>query len=183
MPCDSDFSHIEQVCRRQEKVLLPSDYVRIVRNCQENPAPFQVVFVNHSFTDDLGPDDLDSPVIKVGDYKNVILPNLMKKVPGCREFRGLKFSKDGVFSRKSMTGVCSAPVTLFQFDGGLEGAAETIKHSLSDAYKGYIPLKPKKYQDIKFLLQRVFLPENVTYFDTLSSAENVTSESDVENED
>ncbi len=44
---------------------------------------------------------------------------------------------------------------------------------------------PKKYeyQDIKFLLQRVFLPENVTYFETLSSAENVTSESDVENED
>ncbi len=182
LPCDSDFGLIERKWRKQETITRPSEFTRIVREARQDPEPFQVVYVQHAFTDDLGGDSEKNKIVGVRDYKSFLGERLLRSVPGMRDFRGLQFAGNDVIIRKSMMGECTIPISVFKADTDLGMLAQSMISCLPKAYFTFLPLKREKYNDVMFLLSRVYLPENVSYYETLCCANNAVGESDLEDE-
>ena len=73
MPCDCDFGRIEKKRRRKNKVVQPSEWVKLIA-AADHDRPFTIVHVEHLVTDNMLPDG--NAVIKVKDYKAAYKPFL-----------------------------------------------------------------------------------------------------------
>ncbi len=91
MPCDRDFALIEKKRRKKERVVRPSEWVKMVEDSRKKPSRFEVIYVEKPLTDDLAPDG--KPLCVVRDYKAVLTPMLKQTVPGLTQFRGVFFTK------------------------------------------------------------------------------------------
>lgn len=111
MPCDRDFGRIEKKRRKKDRVILPSEWVSLIKSTDQQK-PFKIVYVEHPLTDDMQPDG--TPVVKVKDFKSA-LDSITRPVNGISLFRGARFVK-GEFpqSRNSMTGDCCYPFSILK---------------------------------------------------------------------
>ena len=66
MPCDRDFGRIEKKKLKRDRVVVPSEWVNMIRTV-DTKHPFNIVYVEHPLTDDLTDDG--TPVVHVMDYK------------------------------------------------------------------------------------------------------------------
>ena len=69
MPCDRDFGRIEKNKRKKDKVVKPSEWVKLIEQTDLSN-PFRVVFVQHPLTDNMERDG--TPVVDVKDYKRAL---------------------------------------------------------------------------------------------------------------
>ena len=181
MPCDRDFAHIEKKRRKKDKVIKPSEWVRLIENTHLVD-PFRIVFVEHPLTDDLKADH--TPIVTVKNYKKAFDP-LLKAPTGISSLRGMLFRrKHRPSCRYVMTGTCSTAFQLLKRGKRVENLIASISSSrLLRAYHTYLPIKQAKLNDVFQLLQHVFLPEEVTFYSKLRcSQSNSEHDDDVEME-
>ena len=108
MPCDHDFGRIEKKRHRKDKVVQPSEWVKLIA-ATDHDRLFTIVYVEHLVTDML-PDD--NALIKIKDYKAAYEP-FLQAPSGISAIRGLLFKRGAnPLSRTSMTGDCLTPVSL-----------------------------------------------------------------------
>ena len=111
MPCDRDFAHIEKKRRKKDKVVKPSEWVRLIESTFPVD-PFRIVFVEHPLTNDLKPDH--NPIVTVRNYKKAFDP-LLKAPTGISSLRVMLFRrKHRPSCRYAMTGTCSTAFQLLK---------------------------------------------------------------------
>lgn len=174
MPCDRAFGLIEKKRKKLDRVLLPSQWIELIKNARPRN-PFQVIFVEHPLTDDLKGDGTD--VVKVLDYKKALTKVIATTVKDISKMKGVVFSRDGVRGRTTMNG--DAMIVLSIRKRGI--SAKSLQHALSaavPAYSTYISIKEKKFIDIKCLLERIPLPETATFYTSISGNGSTANDSD-----
>ena len=136
------------------------------------------MYVKHPLTNDLKNDS--TPVVKVKNYKAILDPYL-RPPTNIASIRGLSFKRSTQpSSRFSMTGECSTPIATLKRGKKVKSIIDLLNPSmLPDAYLTFLPIKKAKLLDVKHLLQYVFLPYYVTFYEALKNAESA-QHSDVE---
>lgn len=177
MPCDRDFGRIEKLKRREDKVLAPSQWVRLIRNADKK-SPFEVLYVNHPLTDDMQDDG--TPVVKVLDVKSAFEP-LITGVTSISKLRCIAARRgEAVKTRQTMTGICSEKVGILKRGTNIASLKLAFDQA-TPAYDSYLAIKDAKVKDVKSLLIHVFLPDSVTFYNELrSDADNPVNCSDEE---
>ena len=170
MPCDRNFGRIEKRRRKKDRVILPSQWVLLVKNT-DTRKPFNVVYVEHPLTDNMIQDG--TPVVKVLDFKRAYDP-LIKPVTGISKFRGAKFERGNVpLSRISMTGECCDVIKTFKCGKKL---STLLSLKPNRAYLNFLPVKTAKFHDICDLLTHVNLAEGVTFYSNIHGIDGDTSD-------
>lgn len=167
LPCDRDFGLIEKQRRKMDRVLLPSEWVSMVRSVARNN-PFEVRYVAHALTDDLHNDN--TPVVQVRDFKTALSTAIAATVKNSQAFRGVSFTRNGSVARLTMNGNCDTPVTLLKRGGKWRTICLAVQHA-HFAYVGFLPIKTAKYRDVQYLLGRVTIPETSTFYQSLTHSE------------
>ena len=104
MPCDRDFGRIEKKKRKLDRVVVPSEWVNMIRTV-DTKHPFNIVYVEHPLTDDLTDDG--TPVVHVMDYKRAF-DQVIKAPPSMSLSRGILGKRaEAPISRQTMTGLCA----------------------------------------------------------------------------
>ena len=131
MPIDRSFAIIEKSKKREDKIITPEDWTRVVRKAR--PAqPFQVVHVEHPLTNNLAPEE-DTPLVRIIDYKRVFEPMLNNRL-FLQRVRKVRFSRNLTpLMSESLLQECAAPIYLFR-DGT---TAQTIRDALVDPPLAY----------------------------------------------
>ena len=78
MPIDREFAVIEKKRRKLDRAIKPSDWTKFLQ-CAKEQNPFEIVYVQHSFTDDLQNDG--TPVVIVKNYKSALEPLFLSRIP------------------------------------------------------------------------------------------------------
>ena len=107
MPCDRDFGRIEKKRRRKDRVVGPSEWVKLIKEIDQAD-PFSIVYVKQLVTDDITDDG--TPVVKVKNYKG-IFDDYLRVPNGISTIRGILFKRGmGPLYRYSMTGESHVPL-------------------------------------------------------------------------
>jgi hypothetical protein len=163
LDCDRDFGRIEKNRLKVEKVNLPSEWVKIIKET-DRQKPFIINFVNYPLTDDLIPNEI--PIIIVKDFKNYCENLLRDTVDQLSKMRKIKFSKNGIFGTTNLLSeIFEIPINLTKSDPIFENFNF---ENLSNAYKDFIAIKKKKYFDVMKLLNFVKIPEKAIFYNTLT---------------
>lgn len=173
LPCDRDFGLIERRRRKVDRVLLPSHWVNLVRTAAMKH-PFEVRYVQHALTDDLQNDG--TQVVHVRDIKSAITPLLSSTASkGSTTVRGVQFTKTGTLVRRTMTGEYAEEMSMLKRGCRWDAVQAALDGAIS-AYTGFVPIKSEKYYDVQFLLRRVSLPPEATFYSSLTHARNAVSD-------
>lgn len=137
--------------------------MNLIRNTDQGN-PFNIIYVEHPLTDSMLTDT--TPVVTVMDYKSAYEP-VVKAITGISAFRGITFKQGSVKSRVAMTATCDAPVNILK--RGQKMASLSNPSNLRRAYAAdtFLPIKPKKYDDVIALLSHVTLPPEAKFYSNL----------------
>jgi hypothetical protein len=162
LDCDRDFGRIEKNRLKIQKVRLPSDWVKLIKET-DHKMPFKINYVNHPLTDDLKYDE--TPVIKVKNFKNFSESLIVSKVDNLSKMRKIKFTQNGIFGTLNLL---SENFNLALHLTENYSIYENFSfESLNDAYDDFLPIKKAKYNDVMKLLKFVEIPENSSFYNTL----------------
>ena len=176
MPCDRDFGRIEKNKRKKDKVVKPSEWVKLIEQTNLSN-PFRVVFVKHPLTDNMERDG--TPVVDVKDYKRALGP-LLKAPKGIATVRGLLFRRGHIPTcRYTMTGESVIEMPVLKRGKNLSSLIAALRPALlHSAYITYLPISKEKVNDVKELLKYVTLPPDVKFYDTLRVADGEINDED-----
>ena len=156
MPIDRDFAMIEKCKRRCTKALLPSTWVKLIKDAQPN-RPFDVVYVKFPLTDDMEPDG--TPVVTVSDFKSeldsVIESPVLLFLATPIEFELPK-------SRATMSNVHCHHVNILKKKASLGDLSLAFVNAA--LCLDLVPISKPKYDNIFTLLQAVAFPENTSFY-------------------
>lgn len=175
MPIDRDFALIERKRIKMEKVYTPNYYIDLIENSR-NTQKFEVIFLEKNLREEEKPDDR---VLKIKNYKTLYEMHIKPSVSGISMCRKVQFQRfrQPEFST-SMTGQNYKKMTLYRV-----GMGGRITDEIDDCYRGTIPLKPAKINDIRKLLEYVPIEKRTFYNDIVSAAASSTKEHENENDD
>ncbi len=168
LECDRDFGRIEKNRLKVQKISFPSQWVDLV---EKTDMKFNVNYLNFPLTDDLKSDG--KPIALVKDYKNFFERFLANSVDQLSNIRKIKFTKKGVFATTDLFSEnFSMNINLFKTNTTVE---KFDFQDLQNAYNDYIKIKKNKFDDIKHLLKYVILPQNVSFYNTLTFHDSGTA--------
>ena len=149
MPCDRDFGRIEKNKRKKDKVVKPSEWIKLIEQTDLSN-PFRVVFVQHPLTDNMERDG--TPVVDVKDYKRALGP-LLKAPKGIATVRGLLFRRGHIPTcRYTMTGESVIEMPVLKRGKNLSSLIAALRPALlHSAYITYLPISKEKANDVKEL--------------------------------
>lgn len=163
LPCDRAFALIEKKRRRLDRVSVPSQWTKLVRDAKsENP--FTIKYVQYPLTDNLVNDGTE--IVTVKDYKTSV-SSIVAPVTRIANFRGILFKPTGVFARLSMSGTMDLIVSLLRKGCTWASAALAVRNA-KEAYSDFLPISAAKYDDLRYLLSRVSLPVETKFYDTVT---------------
>ena len=167
MPIDRDFAMIEKCKRRCTKAVLPSTWVKLIKDAQPN-RPFDVVYVKFPLTDDMEPDG--TPVVTVSDFKSELDSVIESSVP-LSKTRGFLFLRGELpKSRAIMSDVHCHHVNILKKKASLDDLSLAFVNAA--LCLDLVPISKPKYDNIFTLLQAVALPENTSFYLSLFHTES-----------
>jgi hypothetical protein len=96
---DRDFGRIEKNRLKVEKVCLPSDWVKVIKQTDLKNS-FIINFINRPLTDDLKSDGTNVVVVK--DFKNNFESFLANNIENLSKVRKIKFTKSGIYGTTNL---------------------------------------------------------------------------------
>ena len=167
MPIDRDFAMIEKCKRRCTKAVLPSTWVKLIKDAQPN-RPFDVVYAKFPLTDDMEPDG--TPVVTVSDFKSELDSVIESSVP-LSKTRGFLFLRGELpKSRAIMSDVHCHHVNILKKKASLDDLSLAFVNAA--LCLDLVPISKLKYDNIFTLLQAVALPENTSFYLSLFHTES-----------
>lgn len=163
LPCDKDFGLIEKRRKRMDRVAVPSEWVSLIKSVRVQN-PFRVRYVNHPLTDDLLDDG--TPIVTVKDYKTPLDRLLAASVNGLKSVRGVVFRPASIRSRMTMAGDADTDVKLLKRGAKWHSVVDAVQNA-TEAYDDYVSIKAAKVDDVNYLIQRVYLPAQVTFYTSM----------------
>ena len=168
LDCDRDFGLIEKLKLKIEKISVPSEWIKIVKNANfENP--YYIVHINYPLTDNLISDG--SPIVKVLDFKSLMENHLKQTLDHLTQVRRIKFSKSEV---KISLDLRSEPDIELKLLKTPENSLDINKFfdDIKLSYSDFLPIRKEKLDNIKKLLTYVSKPKDTTFYDILKPIEN-----------
>lgn len=176
--CDRDFGLIEKLKLKVHKIALPQEWVKLVKTANKKN-PFEVIYVNHPLTDDLKPDSSD--ICTVFDYKTFFDPFLKPKLNHLKEVRRMKLTKNSVKISLDLSKDQDTDLNLYKSNENIDFFH--MKSNVNLAYNDFLPIKIKKYKNIKMLLNYIKLPPSATFYSNnylkCKESENILTEDSI----
>lgn len=176
MPCDRDFGRIEKRKKKEDRIIVPSEWIKLIKET-DLKSPFTIVYVEHPLTDNMQPDG--TPIVKVKDFKTP-LDKIIQAPKGIAKVRGVTAKRgQALLIRNSMTGQATEKMPIFKRGIRLATVLATLQ-ALPAAHTDFLPIKRPKYNDVQSLLAHVTLPPETAFYTFLKPVDSGRME---ENED
>lgn len=152
-------------------MLVPSVWVKTVKEAKRKLPVFEVVYVQHPLTDNMEPDG--TPIVKVKHFKKALDPILADSVVGISKLRGLVFSKESVCAKMSLLdSEYSIPIELLN-RRSKDVDVQNVFSVVPSAHTSFLKVAQPKVNDVKYLLSFYDLPQNCTCYRFIEGEEGV----------
>jgi len=165
LPIDREFAILEKKRRKIDRVISSSTWNTLIREAKIQD-PFELVFVENAFTDNLQPDQ--TPIVRVKDFKAVLTPILSHRA-NLAHLKGIQLTNGLVaMAYENFETGFIEPWNPF-----LETTTvEMLNHAILNApmkynNETYLPVPPNARNDVNELLEYVDIPQNVTYYESI----------------
>ena len=165
LPINRDFAILEKKRRKVDRAIAPSTWTIFIKEAKI-AQPFELVFVEKAFTDNLAPDH--TTIVRVKDYKNALNP-LFHPRANIADIRGLQFTRGLVVLACTEYDVGFVhdwnPYVAHVSPATLHEAKEGANHAYDENTFLAVPNNAKN--DVNMLLDYVDLPQNVIFYDSI----------------
>ena len=157
MAADADFGKIVVRAKSYEKIYGPNDWVKIIEQANR-VNPFSVIYLEKPCTDQLAVDG--KPVVRVKDYKSVLLPKVNPRLTGISKLKSVCFirGQNPTIENAEDVTLIGKPFPLLKSGVSVRALHDAFR-TAKTAYHASkcLELKQSKTEDVAALLKHVIV--------------------------